>query len=562
MTVENSTLSNSHVKLLSKKFYQTLMNNIKLKLIVFVFLILSVNCYSQQQQEWVRQFNSGLNQNDNVTDMKIDDEGNIYLCGSVQFTSSIKDLLLLKYSSSGELLWSRTWRGTGVSLNDNVGKKILFDSKGFIYVMGTASISATYLDFLVIKYNPNGDTVWIRTFDGMNDNVDDATDMVIDKNDNVYLTGLLSRFGTSDNGTIKYDENGNLKWKKKFSDFSGRSILLDSGFLYVGGASNYDISILKYDTIGNLIDTFYCGTENSDGAQLMVFDSQKNLIVSGIENAGLPTQYNIVTAKISQTGVKSWISVFNNNFDNRPEYLYDLETDSAGNALILVRSRNQQYNRSEICLIKYDNKNGDSIWTRKYNLAPFSNEQPVKMTQDKDNNIYIIETSDSNVIFYRIVIIKYNSSGQLQWHKVYYPALFSNSYGACISADTLGNIYAAGITNYDQTGGDDIVLIKYSTMTNVSETSTALPGKFELYQNYPNPFNSQTEIKFDLIKSGHYKIEVFDMLGRSVAILFNEFKNAGSYNLNYDASNLSSGIYFYKLNSPELNIIKKFILVK
>ncbi|MBP9096609.1 MAG: T9SS type A sorting domain-containing protein, partial [Ignavibacteria bacterium] len=64
------------------------------------------------------------------------------------------------------------------------------------------------------------------------------------------------------------------------------------------------------------------------------------------------------------------------------------------------------------------------------------------------------------------------------------------------------------------------------------------------------------------IKSGHYKIEVFDMLGRSVAILFNEFKNAGSYNLNYDASNLSSGIYFYKLNSPELNIIKKFILVK
>ena len=541
------------------------MNNFILKifyLTIFLIFVISHSSYSQQTQEWVRLFNSGLNQNDKVTDMKIDNSGNIYMCGSVEYTSSLKDVLLLKYNSSGELLWSRTWRGTGVNSNESSASKILFDSEGFIYVMGTASIATNYLDFLVIKYDPNGDTVWVRTFDGMNENVDVATDIVIDNNDNIYLTGLLSRFGTSDNGTIKYDKNGSLKWSKKFSNFSGRSILHDSSFLYVGGASNYNISILKYDTSGNSIDTFYCGTENSDGAQLMVFDSQKNLIVSGLENAGLPTQLNIVTAKISQTGVKSWINVFNNNFDERPEYLYDLKTDTGGNIVILVRSRNQQYNRSDICLIKYDNNKGDSIWTRKYNLVPYSNEQPAKMSIDKDNNIYIIETSDSNVFFYRIVIIKYNSLGQLQWHKVYYPTLFSNSYGACVSTDTLGNIYASGISNYDQTGGDDIVLIKYSVMTGVSEINTSLPEKFELYQNYPNPFNSQTEIKFDLIKSGQYKIEVFNVLGKSVDIIFNGFKNAGSYNLNYNASNLSSGLYFYSLNSSDINIIKKFILVK
>jgi len=536
--------------------------NIKLLLSILFLFISYSKSFSQPQQEWVRQFNSGSNQNDSVTDMKTDISGNIYMCGSVEYNTNLKDALLLKYNSSGVFQWSRTWRGTGVNLNVSTGKKILFDSEGFIYVLGRASINNNVIDFLLIKYNSNGDTVWVRTFDGMNEELDDANDMTVDQNNNIYITGLLYGFGNIDNGTIKYDKNGNLKWSKKFSGFSGRNILLDSGFLYIGGGSNYNISILKYDTLGNSIDTFYCGTKNSDGAQLMVFDSQKNLIVSGIENAKLPTRFNIVTAKISQTGVKSWLNIFNNNFDDRSEYLYDLKTDTEGNTVILVRSRNQQYNRSEVCLIKYDNDNGDSIWTRKYNLVPFSNEQPEKMAIDKDNNIYVIETSDSNFIFYRIVVIKYNPSGQLKWHKVYYPAVFSNSYGACISADTLGNIYASGITNYDQTGDDDIVLIKYSLMTNVSETSATLPEKFELYQNYPNPFNSQTEIKFDLVKNGQYKIEIFDMLGKSVDILFNGFKNAGSYNLNYDASHLSSGIYFYSLNSSEINIIKKFILVK
>jgi len=542
------------------------MNNFIIKILylsIILICVISHSSYSQQQQEWVRQFNSGSNQNDIVTDMKIDNSGNIYMCGSIEYNSSLKDVLLLKYSSAGNLLWSRTWRGTGMNnTNESSAFKILFDNEGFIYVLGNTIIDSNYLDFLLIKYKTNGDSIWVRTFNGTNGDVESERDIVIDPNNNIYITGLSYRFGSVDNETVKYDKNGDLKWSKKFNNFSGGNILLDSGFLYIGGASNYNISILKYDTSGNSLDTFYCGTEKSDGAQLMVFDSQENLIVSGLENAGLPTQLNIVTAKISQSGIKSWISVFNNNFDNRPEYLYDLKTDTSGNTLILVRSRNQQNNRGEIALIKYDSNNGDSIWTRKYNLVPFSNEEPGKMAIDKDNNIYVIETSDSSVIFYRIVIIKYNSLGQLQWHKVYYPSLFSNSYGACISTDTLGNIYASGITNYAQTGGDDIVLIKYSVMTEVSEINTNLPEKFELYQNYPNPFNSQTEIKFNLVKSGQYKIEVFDVLGKSVDILFNGFKNAGSYNLNYNASNLSSGLYFYSLVSSDINIIKKFILVK
>ncbi|MBK9334705.1 MAG: SBBP repeat-containing protein [Ignavibacteria bacterium] len=548
------------------------MNYLKLIVIFFTFLLLNEISFSQPQREWVSQFNSGGSENEIVSDLKTDKEGNIYLCGSVQYTSSLKDALLLKYNSSGVLLWSRTWRGTGVNVNESVGKKILFDSEGFIYVMGTASITTNLLDFLLIKYAPNGDTVWARTFDGMNNNSDEATDITIDQNDNIYITGILYKFSNTDIGVVKYDKYGSLKWYRIFlginDNYAGSGqILNDSHYIFVVGGSFkdsinfFDITILKYDTMGVPLDTFYYGSKIREGAGLLAFDTKKNLIIGGGENPGLPTRNNIVTMKINQSGEEIWYEIFNNNFDNFKEILYDMKTDNEGNPIVAARSRNTQTNRGEIALIKYDNISGDSIWSRKFNLVPFSTDEPSKFSVDKDNNIYVIGSTDSNFIFNRILILKYNPSGQLQWHLVYHPSVFSVSNGAVILTDTLGNIYACGTATTKQTG-DDIVLIKYSTMTEVYQVNTNIPEVYCLYQNYPNPFNSQTEIKFDLIKSGHYKIEVFDMLGRSVAILFNEFKNAGSYIIKFNASDLSSGVYFYKLSSPEVNIIKKFTLVK
>ena len=89
-----------------------------------------------------------------------------------------------------------------------------------------------------------------------------------------------------------------------------------------------------------------------------------------------------------------------------------------------------------------------------------------------------------------------------------------------------------------------------------------IPDKFILHQNYPNPFNSTTTIEFSLKKDGIYKIEVYDILGRKVDEILNEFKQTGSYKINFNADKLSSGVYFYRLVSPEVRIIKSFILIK
>lgn len=89
-----------------------------------------------------------------------------------------------------------------------------------------------------------------------------------------------------------------------------------------------------------------------------------------------------------------------------------------------------------------------------------------------------------------------------------------------------------------------------------------IPDEFMLEQNYPNPFNPSTNIKYHLPKSGIVKISVFDINGREAAVLVNEYKSAGSYDVSFNASGLSSGAYFYKLESGGFSEYKKMVLVK
>jgi len=102
--------------------------------------------------------------------------------------------------------------------------------------------------------------------------------------------------------------------------------------------------------------------------------------------------------------------------------------------------------------------------------------------------------------------------------------------------------------------------IFYGT-TDISSAQN-LPIQFELMQNYPNPFNPTTEINYQIAKAGHVNLKVFDLLGREVATLVNEYKPAGKYVTVFNASNLSSGVYFYGLISHNFSKFKKLTLIK
>jgi hypothetical protein len=98
-------------------------------------------------------------------------------------------------------------------------------------------------------------------------------------------------------------------------------------------------------------------------------------------------------------------------------------------------------------------------------------------------------------------------------------------------------------------------------ITAVGNNNT-IPDKYELMQNYPNPFNPVTAIRFTIPKEQLVKLSIYDITGKEVAVLVNEVKRAGSYLVEFNAGNLASGVYFYKLTAGEFSSVKKMMLVK
>ncbi len=118
-------------------------------------------------------------------------------------------------------------------------------------------------------------------------------------------------------------------------------------------------------------------------------------------------------------------------------------------------------------------------------------------------------------------------------------------------------IMGVGVSGYKE--------VRYTT-TNVPigirNISEAVPSKYLLSQNYPNPFNPTTNIRYQITKSDFVSLKVFDIMGREISTLVNEKQNVGTYEATFDASNLSSGEYFYRLSAGDFSDTKKLMVIK
>lgn len=144
------------------------------------------------------------------------------------------------------------------------------------------------------------------------------------------------------------------------------------------------------------------------------------------------------------------------------------------------------------------------------------------------------------------------------------PRGFYTGYGF-ISAAILGTtVHAAWADSAGGLGLSDIFYTRYpfGNVTSIIEDETVLPNAFALSQNYPNPFNPETRIYFELTQDSPVRLVVYDLLGREVATLVNEFKKAGRYDVTFTAASLSSGVYFYRLQAGTFHDVKKLLLLR
>jgi hypothetical protein len=173
----------------------------------------------------------------------------------------------------------------------------------------------------------------------------------------------------------------------------------------------------------------------------------------------------------------------------------------------------------------------------------------------RDVTLNWITASESNNSGFEIERSASNSS----WSKVGHVA--GNGTTTSSSSYTFTDrSLATGTYNYRLKQIDFNGNFEYFNLNN--EVNVGVPSNYDLSQNYPNPFNPSTSINFDIPTDGNVSIKLFDMSGKEVATLVNEVKTAGYYSVNFNASSLSSGVYFYSITADNFTATKKMMLLK
>jgi len=538
---------------------------------VLFVIISTIN--AQVSQEWVASYNGPGNNGDMANAIAVDGSGNVYVTGTSVGSGTFYDYCTIKYNSSGAMLWVSRYNGPGNG--DDTPSSIAVDLLGNVYVTGMSIGNGTYLDYATIKYNSSGVEQWVRRYNGpAGNNSDRASSIAVDGSGNVYVTGFSAGLGTmADYATIKYNTSGVEQWVVRYNgpgfDIDGASsIAVDAfGNVYVTGSSangtfnsTLDYATIKYSSAGNMtwVARYNGPGNNADEAFLITIDSAQNVYVTG-SSVGNGTFQDYATIKYNSFGAEQWVARYNGPGNNLDE-ANSIIVDNSGNVYVTGFSDGSGTS-GDYATVKY-NPLGVEQWVQRYNGLGNSTDWARSIALDGSNNVYVTGRSLNAPINSDYATIKYNSAGVQQWVQRYHGG-WGHDYASSLAVDASGNIYVTGESAAAIGPGSDYATIKYSqTATSVGQISSETLENYSLSQNYPNPFNPTTKIQFAIPVSGFVSLSVFDVLGKEVDVLVNENKAAGNYEVDFDASKLTGGIYFYKLQTGNFTTTKKMVLMK
>jgi len=543
-------------------------------LILMILIVSSLKSNSQVTQEWEARYNGPSNSIDRGGSIVYDNSGNVFVTGSSNGNGSEYDFVTIKYNPSGIQEWIATYNGPGNS--DDYGSAIVLDNSGNVYVTGSSFGVGSNLDYATIKYNSDGVLQWVARYNGIHNSADYSYLLSIDNAGNVYVSGHEGIIDSSDFCTIKYNTNGEMQWVSRYNgpgNFYNQTtslVLDDLGNAYVTGSTTgigtgfYDYVTIKYNSVTGNQEwvASYNGPgpgNNFDEAFSSTIDESGNIYVTGSSNDN-NSQGSCATIKYNSNGVQQWVARYRGT-NNSYAFGYAIKSDAAGNVYVTGYSFNNVTDYDYLT-IKY-NSSGDELWAVNYNGTANGTDIADVIAVDNFDNIYVSGRSKGTGSDDDYLTIKYDSSGNELWTKRYNGPGNGNDRPTSLKIDDNGNLYLTGYSLGSGSSTDyDYATIKYSQSVGINQISTIIPEKFSISQNYPNPFNPTTKIKFDLKNSSLVKIVVFDMIGKEVATLVNENLSAGSYESNFDGSKLTSGIYFYRIETENYSEVKKMTLLK
>jgi hypothetical protein len=497
------------------------------KLLIYIFLFgfsISVNA----QISWIA--------NTAGNSIALDNSSNVYTVDYVY--SQGGDIFLTKRNSAGQFLWEASFDQTDVTKWEK-STWVAADNAGNIIVTGTLMSgysNPVIAASIIMKFGSAGNLLWRQVFESSFDG-SQTKKCLIDEQNNIYV------LGTGINGS-----NGlNLKVKKLSQDgtplwtyfnaiglpvnfkFTPDNCIVVTGRGITGTINGY----AKLDRNGNAI--WSLPGVNSSTVGDAAGDAFGNTYIVNLEYIFNPTRS--IVKKISPGGTEIWSSYYT---------IAGLRVD-VGTDNMPVISGYPSPGSFGSSFVKFSTSGG-TVWANMDADSTFSLLMHAQMKMDSQNNIYLAAGTMTEM-----AVCKVNSNGS-SGKTVTIPG---SGYAYAMEIGSDYSIYVVG----GNTAGSTARL--FQSVTSVSNNGNSLAGSYRLGNNYPNPFNPTTNIEFQLPKSSMVKLVVFDILGREVAELVNnEELRAGTYNVDFDGSRFTSGVYFYRLQTSEYTETKKMLLIK
>lgn len=267
--------------------------------------------------------------------------------------------------------------------------------------------------------------------------------------------------------------------------------------------------------------------------------------------------FDFVTIKYDSAGQVIWLDKHNGSGDGN-DYASQIEVDHNGNIIVAGTTYGGTTNKQEYTTIKYF-PNGTRDWTNVLNSTFNDNDSVTAIHINEINCVYVTGTSKGSSN-YNFVTVLYNTAGWTHWSNT----VNSLNNGEDVPRSIKSIKTDATITGTREIAGnyDYYTFLYGGIIDNVNIVSYSVPDNYSLSQNYPNPFNPSTKIRFGIQHSTSADITIYDIMGRKVENILQKQLTPGTYEVKWDASKYSSGVYFYRFTTPGFSDMKKMILLK
>jgi photosystem II stability/assembly factor-like uncharacterized protein len=386
----------------------------------------------------------------------------------------------------------------------------------------------------------------------------------------VFFVNEYTGFCTSDNGVIIKTTNSGMNW-----------IQVNSGSSYYLESIYFTNPVIGYAVgrVGQIIKTTNSG---NDWFSLVSYSNWLNSVTFSGQDTGYAVGVGGLLLKTSNAGI-TWNAINTGYTDEFTcvKFVNSLSGYITGNngRMLFTTNAGQTWTSQTTGTTQ---KISSVFYTDQYKGIASGNYGLILKTQTGGQPLYIPTlVSPANGSFNNSITpaLKWRKGSNIINYKVHISSLsnFSIITDSAILTDSLyivpsGKLQPAttyfwrvNATSGFGTGPWSDIWNFATVLTSIEITGSETPGIFELLQNYPNPFNSMTNIKFKIVNSGNTLLKLYDISGRKVRELFNGYLQAGEYNLKFDAGDLPSGVYFYRLfvnNGMKFSDARKMLLVR